>query len=108
MRWFRTLFLVGLCLWWGASAVMADEATSAAAGREVSRSDSLLSQLGTALVMLWEESGCRIDPWGACSTTESGCYIDPWGRCSAAEEESIRDNSDSLNSDEGCRIDPWG
>lgn len=93
MRWFRALFLVGLCLFWEVSAVTADEVTSAAAGQAVSPSGSFLSQLGTTLAMLWEESGCRIDPWGACA---------------AAEGAPTGDDSDSLSTDEGCRIDPWG
>jgi hypothetical protein len=93
MRWFRALFLVGLCLFWGASAVTADEVTSATAGQTASPSGSFLSQLGMALAMLWEESGCRIDPWGVCS---------------AAEGAPTGDDSDSLSTDEGCRIDPWG
>ncbi len=52
----------------------------------------LLSRFWSALTALWGESGCTLDPSGACITSpgdgtssgtagDEGCTLDPNGRC---------------------------
>jgi hypothetical protein len=50
----------------------------------------LLETLWGRVAGVWTKEGCRIDPWGQCSTstapqtqnTDAGCGSDPLGRCS--------------------------
>ena len=66
-------------------------------------SSNLLAQAWSALVSLWEEIGCGIDPSGACAPAsgEIGCGIDPNGLCATAPGTSGQQ-------DIGCLIDPNG
>jgi hypothetical protein len=84
---------------------------------------AFVERLGSFLKALWEKSGCRIDPWGGCSTGEgetlppgdafepeavwegAGCRIDPLGGCSTASDV---DSTVSAWDEVGCKIDPWG
>lgn len=63
----------------------------------------LAAQIWKSLVGLWDESGCSLDPNGACgagSQAESGCSVDPNGRCAGGAAATTGDH--------GCSQDPNG
>jgi hypothetical protein len=91
----------------------------------------LAAQLWNALVDLWGESGCSVDPSGACgagpqagSSAESGCSLDPNGRCAGGLAGAAAESGCSLDpdgrcaggaggaaattGDNGCTVDPNG
>ena len=70
----------------------------------------LLGRLWQLVVSLWVDSGCHLDPHGACSPgatgqADSGCHIDPHGSCGDAVTVEPPATS---NGDSGCHIDPSG
>jgi|SRR5215213_6653961 len=63
----------------------------------------LAAQIWTAFIGLWGESGCSLDPNGACRTdlqVEHGCSQDPNGRCAAGAATAVAAS--------GCSLDPDG
>jgi hypothetical protein len=87
----------------------------------------ILFQGWSFLTSFWGESGCRLDPNGACvsSSLDNGCSLDPSGNgCrldpNGAGGQSFVDAGCSLDpsgagcvqdhpfSDNGCRLDPDG
>lgn len=95
-----------LILSWPAAAQPNRQTLSRAAAVGASASPSVLAQAWGALVSLWGEIGCRIDPSGACApaTAEIGCGIDPSGACAPASA----DTGTGTQEDIGCLIDPSG
>lgn len=81
-----------------------------AAAEAAGRADSawlqpwdLAAQIWNALVGLWGESGCSVDPSGACgsaSQAEHGCSEDPNGGCAAGAATAVAES--------GCSVDPDG
>jgi hypothetical protein len=97
------LFLLALALVgpWTAAAEAADRAGSA-----LLQPWDIAAQIWNALVGLWDESGCSLDPNGACgagSQAESGCTVDPSGRCGGGGGETT-----ATTGDHGCSADPNG
>ncbi len=69
----------------------------------------LLSGFWRALITLWGEEGCTIDPYGRCITSpgsgatsgttgDNGCTIDPSGRCLPTSLPSPRHSAGSFQS----------
>lgn len=69
----------------------------------------LAAQIWDALVGLWGENGCSLDPNGPCgsgSQAKNGCSVDPNGRRScgpAGSAAAALDNGCSLDPSGGCR-----
>src|SRR3954468_24977511 len=85
-------------------------ATAAAAGRVEPgwrQPWDLAAQIWQAVVGLWDESGCSLDPSGTCgsgsqtgTTAESGCSVGPDGRCAGGLATAAAES--------GCSLDPDG
>ena len=92
-----------LILPWPAAAQPSRQTLSRAAAAGASASPSFLAQAWGALVSLWGEIGCGLDPDGACApaSAEIGCGLDPSGLCAPAPDTSDQQ-------DIGCLIDPNG
>lgn len=63
----------------------------------------LAARFWAALIELWGQSGCSLDPDGTCgagSQSQSGCSVDPSGRCVGGGATPA--------SQSGCTVDPSG
>ena len=81
-----------------------------AAAAPAAQPPDLLGRLWQLVASLWGDSGCHIDPSGACSPgtneqVDSGCHIDPDGRC---RDAVVVEPPATSNGDSGCHLDPNG
>jgi hypothetical protein len=67
----------------------------------------ILLQAWSFLTSFWGESGCRLDPNGACvsSNLDNGCRLDPSGNGCSLDPDGARGQSFV---DAGCSLDPDG
>lgn len=88
----KAAVLVLLALSLGTSGLFAAKAPSEGRPAKAATRSAVhrLEILWRRVTGVWIKEGCRIDPWGQCSTSTApptqnadvGCGMDPWGRCS--------------------------
>lgn len=70
---------------------------------------NLLDRAWAALLAIWSEAGCTLDPNGKCATadqtTDEGCTLDPSGKCATGASQFLIPGE---SPDNGCTLDPNG